>query len=286
MTAPARPIEDEPILPPETALDAEPFTDADLLDALADDGEVEETAAPLRWAPSNDDEADWSMRKLAVAEAELAEIRARRDAYVERIDRWATREIQASGVEKRIARWRALLEDYALRRREEDGAATIWLPSGKVATTSSKPAAEVADDETFVAWLRDTYDDDAEKLDAAVKVTAKPLISAVKSELRVVERTRAVVPIATPACGHEPIRLPEVEVEGSDRKLAEMAASEVVCPACYDPIDGEGVVAVVGVDRDDVTELVVVSTATGDVVPGLSVRPAKVTPRVSIGETR
>lgn len=166
-------MQDLPI-PPELALDDEPLTDTDLaryFDALQDAAgeagvDAEQVAGWLAEQPGDqapnrvarfriedDNAAEWAMRKLALAQAEVAQLQAQAQEWADRIQHWFVQAARPHAdtlvyMEERLA-------DYGLRRRQAGGSATLNLPSGAIKTTSSSRAVEVADDEAVAAYVRE-----------------------------------------------------------------------------------------------------------------------------------
>lgn len=152
-------------LPPELALDEEPFDDETLDNALeslasrmAEVPEFRERiesadniAPVVRWRIESDEDAEWAMRKLALRERRLAEEERKAEDWRSRILAWFERATRRS---RRSAEFfRGHLERYALERRQETGEATLWLPSGAVSTrASTKRKVRVGDDEAFRRW--------------------------------------------------------------------------------------------------------------------------------------
>lgn len=148
------------LLPPELALDEEPFDVA----VLGEDELPEQVRA---WTITDDDSADWAMRRLAQYEREMAELEERATAWAAKIETWFE---QASRRPWSSADFfRAHLQAYALRRRfETDGRVkTVTLPSGRIATRpGSGPKVRVGDPEAFKAWALENPDHPAVRIKA------------------------------------------------------------------------------------------------------------------------
>lgn len=281
-------IPDLPDLPPDLAPTDAPFTDDDLLRA-EDPGArhlFPHLARVAAYEIPDDGQADWALRMLAQAKAERDELDAQRAAYLAPIEEWYRRQLTASGVEKRVARWEALLADYAVRRREATKQATVWLVAGSLATTSSKARPAIADPEAVVAWAKATYDGEehAEELAALVKVTEAPMIGQIRDRVVLAERPVSESVVAVLECGHEitehglPLSPPD--------EPREVSLDQVVpCHACGDPIEGVPERKVVEA-RVVLVSTPIVLDAQGEEVPGLVVEPAKVTAKVNPGARR
>lgn len=267
-------------LPPDLApIECEPFTDEELMTALLEPAAADAFPGVARassYSIPDDGQADWALRKLAQARAERDAIEARRRDYLAPVEAWYARQLAATGVERRIARWQALLEDYALRRREATGEATAWLVAGKLATTSSKARPKIADDAAVVAWAKALYDEeaDAATLAAAVKVTEAPMIGEIKKLVTIAEKPLSESITWTLECGHEttdtgfPLSPPDEPREPS-------LDFTIPCHACGDPIEGVPERQVVGATVEIVTRPVILDAA-GEEVPGLEVEPGSV----------
>lgn len=193
MAMPAVPLP----LPPELA-SPEPDADAwvpalaDALVAMADDAGMDPDAAGAmladdtaegnadhaanvperarRWQVTDDRSAEWAMRHVAQAEAELAQLRAQADEWRQRIDTWFVQ--RARPLQATVGFMAGHVERYALAKREANPKAkTLTLPSGVVRTSYVAPKVEVADPDEVVAW--------AKRVGATlvVKTKEEPLVS-------------------------------------------------------------------------------------------------------------
>ena len=160
----------------------------------------ERTEIVHRWSITQDNEAEWAMRKLAEAEAEIAAVEAQAVEWKAQVDDWlATVRRRPEGTARFM---RERLEAYALRERAEADRATVPLPSGKVATRESKAKASICDPPDLLAWL-------ADHPKADIAAPRKPLISEVRKIVEVVELP-AIIDVGL-ACG---CVLAGVELEG------------------------------------------------------------------------
>lgn len=179
-----------------------PLSDADLdayfeWEEIHDEEDVDPDEAPtgvdrvLAWSVCDTGSAEYAMRSLAHAEARLVELTTDAERFHEQIDRWlageAKRPRQASNF------FEGQLEAYARRRREEDGAKTLNLPSGSVTSRLNPARPEVPKDaeEVFIEWARTT---------PMVKPKWSPVMAEVKKRV-----TFATVRV--PDFGHEPFEL-------------------------------------------------------------------------------
>lgn len=138
-------------LPPELALEAEPFDLATLDDDLAHpDRDNYPDRYMGRWQISDDGAAEWAMRRLAEADANLRTLSQQATDWSKRIQEWF--EQRAKPLERRADFFRDHLHRYALARREAGAGATLVLPSGKVGTLPGRVRVEV--DDAFREWAK------------------------------------------------------------------------------------------------------------------------------------
>lgn len=295
-------------LPAELAVDEPPLSDEDLAVYFGRlDEQPDPDYAPLpasestvgRWRVEADDQAEWALRKLALANEEMRRLAEQAQEWERRIRAWfqqaaATHERTAAFMEDRLA-------DYALRLRAAGGPATLQLPSGTIKTTEQKPAVEVADDALLArildealgepqraldedelarwrawqeAWAKATagMEEPLELVKRTPKVYVGPLRKLVHVEERPTGRERLTL---TLACDHE-----AAEVIAAGAETDALLGSLTACPLCpADSIDGEAMQVVVATQVEPLTELVPVGPD-GDPVPGAQVRPGGITPKV------
>lgn len=135
-----------------------------------------------RWTVTDDGSAEWAMRHVAAAEAELRTLREQADAWAYRIHQWY--EQRAKPLQATKGFMAAHLERYALERRlANPKAKTLTLPSGKVATTYVAPKVEVDDADAVVAWA------EANGLAEVVRVRKEPKVSELRRHVTVAEVT-------------------------------------------------------------------------------------------------
>lgn len=270
----------DPILPPELTIDppmSEPELDtllgwidynaseadvepasfaADVVMGASDTGDDPRVPEGARWRIRSTDEAEWAMRHLAQAQANIDAIEEQRKAYVERITTWSENALRSP--RRDVAFFGGHLSAFALERRaQNERNATLSLPSGTVKTARSKPKAVIVDEKAVVGWaathLTSTAYDEA--------VNSKPLVSKLTPLVRLAEREtgRTVIELSC-GCG-----LVVTDAEALDG---------VVCPV--NPEHGAADVARSGPEA----ELVVVD-ANGEEVPGFGVQPEHVTAKAT-----
>lgn len=98
-------------------------------------------------------EAEWAMRRLAEAEAQIEAITRQAHEWVAEIEAWAAKE--SARPEATAAYFRGLLTEYLRDLRAEDPTtATVRLPSGAIESTAKKPAPKITDPDALVEWAR------------------------------------------------------------------------------------------------------------------------------------
>lgn len=231
------------------------------VDEAVVDAEVEayiEGHAPARepWAIRTMDEADWCLVRVAKVRALLAE-------YDDTIALWKN----ARARMERAAEWHeARLKEWAIDRRAP-GMTSVTLGHGTIRTTKRGPAVEIVDEDAAIEWARVAAPE-------AIRTTESLLVTKLKDVVRiddvvtgwrVIDReTGETIEYMTPA------------------EMAEIADGQIVSVE----VPGRRV-SIVNTDGEHVAtadaELAPgVVDAAGVLVPGLSVRPAKIS--ASIGE--
>jgi hypothetical protein len=266
---------EDPGLPPFLALAGdEPFTDAELDEVLSTGLDVPEghpLARVTAWRIESDEDAEWAMRKLVEVVAEREPIDLQHDEWVRRIE--ANRKALVEPLSRRQARWELLLEDYVLRVRDASAGKvkSIKLPSGKLATTGSDEAVELADEEAVLAWVNTLPEPER----AELLSKPKPLVSALRKRAGIVEQH--VVETRFKArlfCEH----LVGMRTEDPFPDAPWKAGDEVPCETC----GTRQRVELVEIETEELATKVVLDTTTGEPIPGVTIRPPKVTPRVEV----
>jgi Bacteriophage Mu Gam like protein len=144
-----------------------------------------------RWQINDDAVAEWAMAKLAEAQGDDADLRAQRDAQMERAQAWYARVSKAA--QRTAGFMRAHLEDYALRRRQATGAATLVLPNGEVPTVKgADPCVDVADEAAVLEWAQ-KHAPEVVTVKRSVKLTDLRTVATAKGD-KVVSRDGEVIP--------------------------------------------------------------------------------------------
>jgi hypothetical protein len=98
---------------------------------------------------TDDQKADWAIRKLASVRRKQAENKKIYDAEVIRLTEWLAMVNHA--LEKDASYFEAVLTPYALVQRWE-GRKTISLPHGTIKTTAGQPKIEFESEDRFIEW--------------------------------------------------------------------------------------------------------------------------------------
>jgi len=104
------------------------------------------------FAINNDDEALWAMRRLAVAQRRIDEVKRLAQIELDRINLWVSDKSRSS--EHEIEYFERVLGDYLLRVRDNelDGRKKLDFPDGTISSRVSPPKVSVEDAEAFLAW--------------------------------------------------------------------------------------------------------------------------------------
>jgi hypothetical protein len=267
-------------IPPELAIEGpEPFT-LEQLDAVTDllpegtpvpEHLCDTFEAVQRFEVHDDGAAEWCMAHVAAIDTNLAELKAQRQAYIARIDRWHSAAVVRLGGRRGF--FAAHLERYAaaFRARDPKRNKTLHLASGVVKSSEAQPKAAVLQPEQLVAWALANMSDE----DVAAVVKMEPLVSELRKRTKIV--VRPIGYVVTLECGHEhhvPVINPAT---GAPHTPDSLRADGMTCDQCDpDPIDGwlhrsvtavgdwDERVVVMPVDTDDGPKVIDVAGATVD----------------------
>lgn len=107
------------------------------------------------WRIENDVDAEWAIRRLALARAAIADVDLELAAYVEQVEAWAAKAKERPL--RHVEHFQALLADYMLRRNEADPEVkSINLPSGEITSRAAGGGWKVVDETILLAFLRGT----------------------------------------------------------------------------------------------------------------------------------
>ena len=174
---------------------------------------VEAIESDDRWRVRTDDDAEWALRRIAAANADLEALHEKAKRWTEQITGWFE---QAAREPARTAEFfTAQVERYAMAERREHDRKSVRLPSGRFSTRQSAEALEILDDDKVLAWAH-IHAPDTIRLRADVLVSSlRGCLSPAESEGKwVVVETGEVVDLP-PGVLVRPARvIPKVEVEG------------------------------------------------------------------------
>jgi hypothetical protein len=124
----------------------------DLTDFLIEEA-APENFDPLTFVVNDDAQAAWAMRNLAKASRRIDAIEKQGNEEAERIERWVT---YATKSHRETARYfRAALESYLLRIRDEEDRKSLSLPDGDLTSRAIPAKAQVSDLGVFLKWASD-----------------------------------------------------------------------------------------------------------------------------------
>lgn len=210
--------------------------------------------AARRWTVTDNGSAEWALRHVAVADVELATLRAQTVEWAGRIGAWFDQAAKPLLATKGYME--AHLRLYALLRREANPKAkTLTLPAGKVQTTYTGPKVEITDDDAVVAWA-----DKVGLADEVLRTKREPKVSLLREHVTIVERAIGITVVDDAGC--------LVKLADGSLLLPEVGA-EWRCPQCGDTTLVAGVVV-------DAYQAVAVRTADLDGLPPHGPLPAPI----------
>jgi hypothetical protein len=125
----------------------------DLTDFLIEEA-APENFDPLTFVVNDDAQAAWAMRNLAKASRRIDAIEKQGNEEAERIERWVT---YATKSHRETARYfRAALESYLLRIRDEEDRKSLSLPDGDLTSRAIPAKAQVSDLGVFLKFCEET----------------------------------------------------------------------------------------------------------------------------------
>lgn len=104
---------------------------------------------------TNDDEALWTMRKLAQAQREIDRITRQAKVEIERIEAWYRANVM--GAQDVVETCDKLLSEYLKKIRKEstDNIKSLTFPDGTISSRHADPKVAVTDDKAFIAWAKE-----------------------------------------------------------------------------------------------------------------------------------
>jgi phage host-nuclease inhibitor protein Gam len=125
-----------------------------LIDYLADAGQPTSFVdiADTKFAINNDDEAFWAMRRLAIAQRRIDEVKRQAQIELDRINRWVAE--NSASAEREISYFDKVLGNYLVRVRENDtdGRKKLDFPDGTITSRVTPDKVTVEDADAFLAW--------------------------------------------------------------------------------------------------------------------------------------
>lgn len=229
------------------------------------------------WLPQDDAAADWCLRKLAKAEQQAHELDLLVNDRIEHLRAWYHE--RHVPLDNEIAHWRAILEDYALRRRERTGAKSVSLPNGELLTRTLNKggAVEIADKSELRRWLEQRPD----REHAWCKIEPEPQVSKIRTEVEMVDGS------VCRFCAYPIVRRQPADPVLIDLPAVWVSAAGAVCNAT--PADGslrasaEHLPAMVDGEELECKVVVFEDALLGKIpVPGLAVKAETVKAEVKV----
>jgi hypothetical protein len=152
---------------------------------------------------TNDDQAQWAMRKLLSYKKKIDENKSIAEAEHYRIDEWVTR-VNGSFTND-VAYFEAILTHYARSQRESEDRKTIDTPYGVVKSRATQQKFRVDDAEQFFTWAH-------QNAPQLISIKESPNLLALK-EYATAEETKTLGPVAVTTDGEI---IPGVSVEPAD----------------------------------------------------------------------
>lgn len=113
--------------------------------------EVSEKPYEEGFSVTDDQKANWALRKLAVVRRKQSENKSIHDAEVTRLTEWLS--AVNTDLERDALYFEAVLTPYALTERF-NGRKSLVLPHGTVKTTAGRPKIEFESEDGFIEWAK------------------------------------------------------------------------------------------------------------------------------------
>ena len=175
---------------------------------------VEAIESDDRWRVRTDDDAEWALRRIAAANADLEALHEKAKRWTEQITGWFE---QAAREPARTAEFfTAQVERYAMAERREHNRKSVRLPSGKFSTRSVPGALEIVDEAEVLEWALDNLPDAVRVREDVQVSTLRALVPIVDIDGGVwIDEDTAERRELPPGTHVRPSRVvPKVEVEG------------------------------------------------------------------------
>jgi len=113
--------------------------------------EVSEKPYEEAFQVTDDQKADWALRKLAVVRRKQLENKSIYDAEIIRLTEWLSK--VNTDLDRDALYFEAVITPYALTERF-NGRKSLVLPHGTVKTTAGRPKIEFESEEGFIEWAK------------------------------------------------------------------------------------------------------------------------------------
>ena len=130
---------------------------------------------PITYIINDESQATWAMRKLAVAQRRINEVREQALKEHDRIDRWEQHATKSDV--STVDYFTEALSNYIKRVRQEKGIKTLPLPDGTVKSRETHDTFKVEDVGVFVKWAEDSGHPEW------IRTKREPDVQAMKSEV-------------------------------------------------------------------------------------------------------
>lgn len=139
----------------------------------------EEQIEDERFKVTDDEKANWALRKVKQFEDRKKENFALAEAEISKVEEWL--EIVNADIQNSIEYFQSLLAEYAFNLKKQDPKMkTVKLPNGNLSFRKQQPQWNL-DDETVLQALKKSNRTDL------IKVTEKPMLADIKKVFVVVE---------------------------------------------------------------------------------------------------
>ncbi len=126
-----------------------------LEDFQLEDG-APEGFSSLTFVINDEAQASWAMRKLAVSQRRINDVKRQASEEHYRIDRWVTHATKSD--QSTVDYFTEVLASYVKRVRFEEGRKSLRLPDGTVKSREVKETFKVADVDLFLKWVDESPD--------------------------------------------------------------------------------------------------------------------------------
>ena len=150
--------------------------------------EVSEKPYEEGFVVTDDQKADWALRKLAVVRRKQLENKSIHDAEVIRLTEWLSK--VNTDLDRDALYFEAVLTPYALTERF-NGRKSLVLPHGTVKTTAGRPKIEFESEEGFIEWAKIN---DPALLRIKTEIDKKTLNELITDDYQVISTQGEIIP--------------------------------------------------------------------------------------------